>query len=239
MHARSITGARACLLVALAAFWAGLALAARRFPGEFDWRYMTVSNLFSAGHNPGGYLLGALGVACCAVAGLASLARAQRRVAGPHSFRVAPRSGLLAIGFSCMLLAAISPARWLFAKGHDWLAVIAFLTLGAGLIYGAVSTFLQRYPPPLSARRLCASAYTIVAVWPVIGAGVTQAYLAMFRPDLPWVTLAWRSQGFPLILSFALWEWLTCVSLSLCMAIVALGLADSDASHPAAGPTRT
>jgi hypothetical protein len=51
-------------------------------------------------------------------------------------------------------------------------------------------------------------------------AGLTQAYLALARPSLPWVSPAWRSLGVPLYLSFGVWEWISCVMFSLCLLVI-------------------
>jgi hypothetical protein len=210
------------MLTGLCAFWAGLAIATLQFPGEFDWRYMTVSNLFSAKHNPSGFVWGAAGVASCGALGLCSLLCAQLQ-SGPGRGRSRlSQSALLLVGFSFMTLAALIPSRWLLAKGHDWLAVIAFLTLCGGLVRGAVSALLGSYPTATCRRHLLAVAFAGAALWPVAGAAMSQAYLALFRPELPWVTLAWREHHIPLALSFALWEWLTCLTLSACMAVLIL-----------------
>jgi len=218
----------ALLLAGLCAFWAGLALATWQFPTAFDWRYMTVSNLFSAKHNPVGYVWGAAGVACCGVMGLcallsASLSQGRFRAQCPRE------SVLLSVGFGFMVLAALVPARWLFAKGHDWLAVIAFLSLCAGLVRGIVLAQLHGLPAGAPYRRLRAVGSASAALWPVAGAALSQAHLAIFKPELPWVTIAWRARGIPLILSFALWEWLTCVTLSVCLVLLAAVWAERSA----------
>jgi hypothetical protein len=218
---RVLTYWRALMLTGLCAFWLGLVLATLQFPTAFDWRYMTVSNLFSAKHNPAGYRWGAAGIACCGVAGLSALlwdARSSDRLGGRNPLD----NALLALGFGCMVLAAAVPPRWLIGKSHDWLAVIAFLSLCAALIRQAISALLFRYPAPASQRALRTMGFAVAALWPVVGAALSQAYLAICRPELPWVTVAWRDRGIPLILSFALWEWLTCVTLSVCLLLVAL-----------------
>jgi hypothetical protein len=213
---------RALMLLGLCGFWAGLAMARRHFPGEFDWRYMTVSNLFSSKHNPGGYLWGTSGVALCGLLGMLSLAlEITSRPATAWRTRI--RSyGLLAVGFAFMTLAASLPSEWLVPKGHEWLAVIAFLALCSGLVGAWVRSILQRYPEYAAHRSLGAIASAGAVLWPVAGAALTQAYLALLRPDLPWVTLAWRAQRVPLLLSFAVWEWFTCLTLSACLATLCL-----------------
>ena len=59
--------------------------------------------------------------------------------------------------------------------------------------------------------------WTALLLLPLVFAGLTQAYLALARPELPWVSPAWRSLGVPLYLSFSVWEWSSCVMFSLCL----------------------
>lgn len=213
---------RTVMLLGLCGFWVGLALAYQNFPGEFDWRYMTVSNLFSIKHNPHGYLWGTAGVVLCGVLGMLWVVLGITQPPAMDWHRRLRESGLLALGFPVMALAAALPSAWLFPKGHEWLAVIAFLALCSGLVKAWVQWILRRGPRSGAHRGLRALSLAGAVLWPVVGAALTQGYLALFRPDLPWVTLAWRAQRVPLLLSFALWEWLTCVTLSACLATLCI-----------------
>jgi hypothetical protein len=55
---------------------------------------------------------------------------------------------------------------------------------------------------------------------PLVLAALTQAYLALALPNLPWVSPAWRARGIPLYLSFAVWEWGSCVVFSMCLLVI-------------------
>ena len=50
-------------------FWVGILMAAQRYPSEYDWRFMTVSRLLGADHDPAGYLWARAGVALCGLFG--------------------------------------------------------------------------------------------------------------------------------------------------------------------------
>jgi hypothetical protein len=52
------------------------------------------------------------------------------------------------------------------------------------------------------------------ALSPVLLAGIAPAYVSQALPDLPWVGIEWRARGVPIFLSFAFWEWITCVVFS-------------------------
>lgn len=197
-------------------------MACRHFPGEYDWHYMTVSNLFSAKHNPDGHLWGTAGVILCGFTGMCWVLLGIRRPPAAGWRARVRESRPLALGFPCMTLAAGLPNQWLIPKGHEWLAVIAFLALCSGLVQIWVQSNLQRFSATAAHRRLRAFALAGAVLWPVAGAALSQAYLALARPDLPWVTVAWREQHVPLYLSFALWEWLTCLLLSGCVVLLCL-----------------
>ena len=53
------------------------------------------------------------------------------------------------------------------------------------------------------------------ALLPILLVSITQAYVAHALPQLPWVGLEWREKRIPAALSFAFWEWITCVVFSV------------------------
>jgi hypothetical protein len=77
---------------------------------------------------------------------------------------------------------------------------------------------------PFAYRAACRSAVVVAgaAVFPILLAGLSQAYVFYALPQLHWVSLSWRDRGVPVFLSFAFWEWITCVVLSAYMAILPL-----------------
>ena len=66
----------------------------------------------------------------------------------------------------------------------------------------------------------------VLAFLPVVITGITQAYLTWWRPDLPWVGLAWKTMGVSPLLSFALWEWVTCAVLSAYMTCIGIAVGE-------------
>lgn len=198
-------------------------MAARHYPREYDWRYMTISSLLSVERNPAGHLWAVLGIAACGLCGYCWAALWIRRSDryGATDGRLGLRS--LQIGYACMALAAALP-DWLLPvpKGHELLAILAF----AGVSYGMVRIYrrslAQHFTRPDGRRRLWAVLLVSVAVLPIILAAGTQAYVFIERPELPWVNLAWRARGVPVFISFAFWEWLTCLVLSAYMIMLAL-----------------
>lgn len=213
---------------ALFAFWAGMLMAARHYPGDFDWRYITVSSLIYPAHNPSGHLWASAGIVVCGVCGVwwaTTLARGWFRE-GPAGHLHGVRA--LWLGNICMACSAILPP-WLLPvrKGHELLAIFAFVGLCVGIVlvtFHITEGLLQRRMAGASRfSRLCAVAASVAAVLPIFLAGLAQAYTRYALPELRWVSLSWRAQGVPAYLSFAFWEWFTCFVLSAYL--VALSLA--------------
>jgi len=209
------------------AFWGGILMAARRYPSEYDWRYMPVSNLLSPDRDPAGYLLASTGIVLCCLCELcwAALLAQRRHHEGsgdrPSGIRV------LQFGYFCLICAAVLP-RWLLRiqKGHEILAVLAFAGLCIGMVRLMFQTIerilLRRMRRFSSHARLYAAILAGAAALPVLLAGLAQAYVHYVLPELNWVSLSWRARGVPVYLSFAFWEWVTCVVLSAYIAILSL-----------------
>lgn len=208
-------------LVGIFAFWGGVVMAARRYPSEYDWRYMTVSSLLATDRNPAGHLWSSAGIVSCGILGFlwATLSMQQSRLLGaaerPRGFRA------FQLGYICTAIAAALPDRLVpLPKAHEILAILAF----TGLCYGVVGTFqngiLRRIRRSSRGGRFWGPVLACAVVSPVVLAAVSLAYVFLARPDLPWVNLSWRARGVSLLLSFAFWEWVTCGVLSAYMAVL-------------------
>jgi len=135
--------------IGLLAFWAGLYLASRRFPSEYDWRYMTISSLLYPDRDPRGYAWAWCGVVACALGGLCWVSELMRSNAN--------RSGTLALafGYLCMVGCAVWPGHLLhLPRGHDLLALLAFV----GICAGTVCLTYERVERGLRRRRVAARA---------------------------------------------------------------------------------
>jgi hypothetical protein len=207
------------------AFWAGTLTAARRFPSEYDWRYMTLSSLLYPERNPAGHLWASTGIVVCGCCGL-GWAGALAREAGRRGAQARPIGiWALCLGYFFMGCCALLPERLLAVpRGHEILALLAFF----GLCFGMVQlTFLtvehslqRRATPPSDARRLYAAVLAGAALSPVLLTACVQAYVTYALPELPWVSLTWRARGVPMYLSFALWQWITCLIFSAYMIVL-------------------
>lgn len=226
------------------AFWSGLWLAARKYPSEYDWRYMTISSLVYPDRNPEGYRWAWRGLMLCALGGLGWTAVLLRDWRHDSDGRKAIGIWALGVGYLCMVSCAWLPARFpRLPRAHDLLALVSFFALCIGIV---VLTFQLTEVPRASTRTrpLYACLFAGLALSPILLAAITQAYISYALPDLPWVGLEWRARGAPVYLSFALWEWTTCAvfsayTLSLCLATAGRGRRQASIAGGSAGPAAT
>lgn len=211
--------ARAALPVAILAFWFGVLMAIRRYPSEYDWRYMPLSNLLSPRHDPAGHLWACAGIALSGLCGLGwSVTPASLWSRGGAGSRP---SGIwmIRLGGLCAPLAAVPP-EWLrrIPEGHQLFTLLAFAGSCLGIVYLTFQSieqiFLTQPPRPVGHHRIFATAIAGIAVVPILLAGIAQLYVFYVLPELGWVKLSWRANGVPVYLSFAFWEWITCFVLS-------------------------
>lgn len=217
----------AMTLLGVLAFWGGLWMAGQRYPSGYDWPYMTISSLLYADRNPSGYPWAWGGLMLCALGGLCWTTVLIRHWRTPHARRRPVGIWALGMGYVCMVCALL-PARLLrVPKGHEILALSAFI----GLCIGIVQLTFQATERSIRLRargfpgapRAFAGLLAGAALSPVLLAGAAPAYVSYALPQLPWVGPEWRARGVPVYLSFAFWEWVTCVvfsayTVSLCLA---------------------
>jgi hypothetical protein len=217
----------AAALLGVLTFWCGLWMAARRYPSEYDWRFITISRLGYADRNPDGYRWAWGGLMLCGLGGLCWTAVLLRDWRRDGTGRRPVGIWALALGYVCMVGCASLPGGFpLLPRGHDFLAVTAFLGVCIGIMQMTFQvterSLRQRTRSLLLSPRFYAGLLAGLPLSPILIAAVTQAYISHARPDLPWVGLEWRVLGAPVYLSFALWQWITCAvfsvySVTLCL----------------------
>ena len=217
----------AAALLGVLTFWCGLWMAARRYPSEYDWRFITISRLGYADRNPDGYRWAWGGLMLCGLGGLCWTAILLRDWRRGGTGRRPVGIWALALGYVCMIGCASLPGGFpLLPRGHDFLAVTAFFGVCIGIMQMTFQvterSLRQRTRSLLLSPRFYAGLLAGLPLSPILIAAVTQAYISHARPDLPWVGLEWRVLGAPVYLSFALWQWITCAvfsvySVTLCL----------------------
>jgi len=105
---------------------------------------------------------------------------------------------------------------------------LAFAALCLGTMHltflATERTVVRRRPGSPLRPRLYATVLAGAAIFPILLAGLAEAYVFYVLPELHWVSLSWRARGIPVYLSFAFWEWVTCVVLSTYMVILPLAI---------------
>jgi hypothetical protein len=226
---RRATVDRRALVIVLTsqlAFWIGLVLAARHYPSEYDWRYMTISSLLYPDRNFSGHRFAQVGVVLSGLAGLTwALALTRRPHRGVQSgWRLG--AWILGLGYLCMAASGWIPLGLSgVPKSHEVMSLAAFCALSVGFSQLTPSAARSVLPASTVRRVHLAAVLAGILFAPIVLAALTQAYVHRALPQLPWVNLEWRARGIPAYLSFALWQWVACVILSL----FALALAALDA----------
>jgi hypothetical protein len=186
----------------------GIFLAAARYPGSFDWTYTVISALASRRHNPDGaaWFAGALAVSmACLWPVMTALVHD-----GPVGTRVrrwvvvALRTGVICgtlVGIERLVFQHFSSV---VRKGHEAIALIAFLSFYAGIVGLYAHRVRQRRASPWSAA---------VVVMPLLGVGFRECYLYFAQRSVGWADYDWKGTGAPLWLSFAWWQWLAATLL--------------------------
>jgi hypothetical protein len=208
------------------AFWGGLWMAAQRYPSEYDWRYMTISSLLYVDRNPDGFRWAWGGLMLCALGGLCWTSALMRDWRRASARRRPVGIWALGLGYTCMVCALLPAHLVRIPKGHETLALSAFFGLCIGIVSLTFRAADRNLRPQTRSRagrpRLYAALLAGGALSPILLAGIAPAYVSYALPELPWVGMEWRVRGVPAFLSFAFWEWITCVvfsayTVSLCL----------------------
>ncbi len=127
-------------------------------------------------------------------------------------------------GSACMIGAGVLPLSLPgIPKGHEILTLLAFTGLCVGLLGLTLDLVGRTVGAREGARRHTVGlALAGLLAAPIVLAGIAQAYVYYVLPELHWVGLSWRARGVPVYLSFAFWEWLTCIVLSVYLVVLGI-----------------
>ncbi|HYV19488.1 MAG TPA: hypothetical protein VFC25_10735 [Verrucomicrobiae bacterium] len=185
----------------------GMVLSIQTFPRPFDWTRTVISALASRKANPAGSLWFAAGLGV----GLALLWPIAVAVSsrGGATTRASRRSGLLLrAGLLCGMFVAVERIVFfhfsdLVHKGHEALAVCAFL----GIYAGEVGLELEQ-----ARRRVTAIWMTVLVLLPLVAAaGVLMLYLE--QRQLGWMDHDGSGDPLPVWLRFPFWQWIALAAL--------------------------
>jgi len=203
------------LPVAWLTFFGGVWLAAHRFPGEYDWRYMVISRLLSPHGNPHGYWVIALGTSLSGLIQipLPGFFYERLRAISPWGARLG--WVFMVLGLAAMILVGITRSTF-SDKAHGVLGWTVFIALVLSVMVNTslvVKQGLSHAAP--KDRTMCWSwiSLTVLALIPMVGTGLSQLYLYLFARGLGQTRVVWQNRGVPFVFSLAFWEWLTCIFL--------------------------
>ncbi|HEY8994167.1 MAG TPA: hypothetical protein VIM71_05880 [Lacunisphaera sp.] len=220
---------RAVLLygIATAVLVAGIGLAAKRFPGSFDWTYTVISALASRKHNPDGaaWFAGALAIAmaCLWPVVNAVVRNGSDAERPPRWVELALRVGVVcgvAVGVERLAFQHFSSV---VRKGHELIALAAFLAFYVGVVGLHLHRIRQQRASPWVAA---------LVVLPLLGVGFREGWLYFAQRHLGWSDYDWKGTGAPLWLSFAWWQWLAAAMLWLAIGHLLVSVAAKGRARP-------
>jgi hypothetical protein len=210
-------------LASLLIFCCGMVLAARDYPGGYDWFYTVVSALASQKNNPIGSIWFAAALSVSMGLLLPYVSTIKRGL--PPTYTAARFSvTALRLGAVCGALVGIEKllfrdiSSWL-DKSHEIVALVTFLALYVGVL-GLLLPLMRR-------NRVYVLPVFLVAT-PMLAVGVSELWLYFAQREVGWLNTSWREMGIPLWLSFAFWQWLAVAFLWLGMGMLQLTIADDE-----------
>ncbi|MFX0100233.1 MAG: hypothetical protein ACFFCS_11680 [Candidatus Hodarchaeota archaeon] len=205
------------------------------FPTEFDWRVMVLSALFVSKDNPDGYIYFSVAVVVIAVSLIPMLGYLHRRLNKICMGTTRTGSVFLIIsiiGFLLMGIFAIYPplGEILFNEDrmHEYMSFLGLVGLVLAYFFYGFSLLKDR---KVGKRQINQPALIIgtIIMWIVflglvLSQGVLEIIEAVYEPDWPYVGIDWIDGTFlpkpPLVLSFALWEWLLVIGVFVYMVLL-------------------
>lgn len=204
--------------IAVITFFFGMLLAARHYPGGYDWAYTVVSALASRKENPDGsyWFSAAIALSMLMLWPYLSAIRRQLGRAQPFerysmaALRVGVIGGVL-VGGERLLVYDLS--SWL-NKSHELIALITFLAL----YFGSLGLLIRR----MRDQRMYLLPLLAVAA-PLLVLGLVEFVLYLQQRDIGWVGVPWREMETPLWASFAFWQWMLVIFLWLGIGSLSFG----------------
>jgi hypothetical protein len=206
-------------LAALLVFAGGVLLAARHYPGGYDWQYTVVSALASQKNNPSGSSWFAMALALSMLLLWQYLSTVKKALSATWQTDGYPFVALR-LGVACGALVGVEKllihdVSSLVDKSHEFIALLTFLSLYLGIL----SLLLQ-----LMRRQRVYALALIVVVVPMLAIGISDFWLYLAQRDVGWIGTRWQEMAIPLWLSFAFWQWLAVAFLWLGMGLLLLTL---------------
>nr|MDO8118966.1 hypothetical protein [Candidatus Sigynarchaeota archaeon] len=184
------------------------------FPTVYDWRYMVISDLMSQTDNPQGYIIASLGMSIAGILMIPFLGYYQSRYGKICRGTAGVGTAFLLIGIIGLIsMVTIGQILTGVNRLHEILGAVSFLGIVfSGIFYNCPILKDKKKGFKQFDMRLVNIAYVILWI-PVVGMASSAGLLEIIPNDWGWVGIEWIAEGAPVILSFALWEWLLLVSI--------------------------
>src|SRR5919197_527508 len=201
----------ALLVLIFLAFFGTLALSARMFPQNYDWRYRVISNLLSPRDNPGHYWLPACGIVFTAVLMLpfARYLHLNLESASPRAAHVS--AGALTAGIIGLICAClVVPQHFHEVLGvrrlHEFIARSAAGFLAIGMLAACWCAW-KGFRKHLFQRRLFWT-WSLVTFLPLAGILVSESLLVLTRLKPGWAIPIRTALRHSVFWHLGFWEWL-------------------------------
>jgi hypothetical protein len=179
----------ALLVLIFLTFFGTLALSARTFPQNYDWRYRVISNLLSPRDNPGHYWLPACGIVSAAALMLPFAGYLHRNLAStsPRASRVSAGSliaGIIALICACLVVPQHVHDVLGVRRLHEFIARSAAGFLAIGMLTSCWCAWIGSRKK-LFQRRLFWT-WSLVTLLPLTGILASESLLVLTRLQPAW-----------------------------------------------------
>jgi hypothetical protein len=200
----------ALLVLIFLTFFGTLALSARTFPQNYDWRYRVISNLLSPRDNPGHYWLPACGIVSAAVLMLPFAGYLHRNLAStsPRASRVSAGSliaGIIALICACLVVPQHVHDVLGVRRLHEFIARSAAGFLAIGMLTSCWCAWIGSRKK-LFQRRLFWT-WSLVTLLPLTGILVSESLLILTRLQPAWAIPIRGALRHSVFWHLGFWEW--------------------------------
>lgn len=214
----------ALLVLIFLAFFGTLALSARTFPQNYDWRYRVISNLLSPRDNPSHYWLPACGIVFAAVLMLPFAGYLHRNLpsTSPRAAHVSAGSlfaGIIALICACLVVPQHVHDVLGVRRLHEFIARSAAGFLAIGMLTACWCAWIG-FRKNLFQRRLFWT-WSLVTLLPLTGILVSESLLILMRLKSAWAIPIRSALQHSVFWHLGFWEWLgsAAVFVFLCAAV--------------------
>jgi hypothetical protein len=199
------------LVLIFLAFFGTLAVSARMFPQNYDWRYRVISNLLSPRDNPSHYWLPACGIILTAglMLPFAGYLRRNLESVSPRVARVcalAFTAGIIALICACLVVPQHLHDVLGLRRFHEHIARSAAGLLAIAMLSACWSAW-KGVKKHLLSRQLFWT-WSLVTLLPMAGIFVSESLLVLTRLEPAWTNPVRSTLRHSVFWHLGFWEWL-------------------------------